>query len=108
MSWPKRPGTNRESLLYSNNHSRWALDPSAYLHRGGYLANSVNVSPRPHVHVVLFACLVEPSAGLLPYRLQAQVTLLPAPLEELGSFDPFQIIFSVTSATRKYGPNQRT
>src|SRR2546427_2404264 len=107
MSWPKRPGTNRESLLYSNNHSRWALDPSAYLHRGGYLANSVDVSPSPHVHVVLLACLVDLSEGLLHYRLQALVNLLRAPVEMLEILDPFEITCADTSGIRKDVRNQR-
>src|SRR2546427_3578989 len=107
MSWPKRPGTNRESLLYSNNHSRWALDPSAYLHRGGYLANSVDVSPSPHIDIVLLTCLVDLSEGLLHYRLQALVNLLRAPVEMLEILDPFEITCTDTSRIRQYVRNQR-
>src|SRR2546427_1298595 len=107
MSWPKRPGTNRESLLYSNNHSRWALDPSAYLHRGGYLANSVDVGPGPHVDIVLLACLVDLSEGLLHYRLQSLVNFLGAPIEVLEILDPLEITCADASGIREYIRNQR-
>src|SRR6266704_2560269 len=107
MLWLKRPATSREFLLYWNSPVRGVLDPSADFHRGGYLADSVDVSPSPHVNVVLLACLVPFSEGLDHYRFQSLVNLLRAPVEMLEILDPFEITCADPSRIRKYVRNQR-
>src|SRR5205809_6356615 len=106
MSWRKRPATSREFLLEWNSPVRGVLDPSDDFHRGGYLADSVDVSPSPHVHVVLLACLVHYSEGLDHYRLQSLVNLVRAPVEMLKILDPFEITCADPSRIRKYVRNQ--
>src|SRR3989441_8611760 len=81
--------------------------PIRGFHRGGYLANSVDVSPSTHVHVILLACLIHLSESLLHYRLQALVNLLRAPVEMLEILDPFEITRADSSGIRENVRNQR-
>src|SRR6266704_3976401 len=91
MYWPMKQATSRSSPPYSTSSEGLGLDPSAYLHSFCYFSDSVDVSARAHIHIVLLRSLPHLRERLLHYRLQTLVNLLGTPVEMLEILDPFKI-----------------